>query len=149
MSEKDHSLVTAKAGSVVAEGLKLSLATPAASLTPSTITAMVGIHSGQALQMAPDVTAVVNNLTFHRNLANSTQQGWIEGISGASGSAKTALEDLTNLQSKIMPSGNHAALGSFLNQAQGHISDATDLQNTTNFISNTNFSSDFFFILNA
>lgn len=138
-AEKDHSLVTAKASSVVAEGLKLSLATPAASLTPSTITAMVGIHSGQALQMAPDVSAVMGDLAFHRNLANSTQQGWIEGISGANGSAKPALEELTNFQSKIMPSGNHAALGSFLNQAQGHISDAIDLNNTTNFISTTNF----------
>lgn len=139
MSEKDHSLVTAKAGSVIAEGLKLSLATPAASLTPSTITAMVGIHSGEALQLAPDVSAVMGDLSFHKNLANSTQQGWIEGISGASGSAKTAYDELEDLQSKIMPSDNHAALGFFLNQAQGHIADATDLNNTTNFISTTNF----------
>jgi len=62
MSEHDISLVTAKAGSVIAENLKLSLATPGGGLTPSTITAMVGIARGEALTMAPDVKAVMAKL---------------------------------------------------------------------------------------
>jgi hypothetical protein len=133
-----NNLVTSKAGSVVAEGLKLSLATPAASLTPSTITAMVGIHSGQALQMAPDVTAVTGLLSSHATmLANNA--AFIPGVSGPGGSGAAALASLSTLQSQMMPSGNHAALGSLLNQAQAHIADANDLLNTTNFISTTSF----------
>jgi hypothetical protein len=133
-----NNLVTSKAGSVVAEGLKLTLATPAASLTPSTITAMVGIHSGQALQMAPDVTAVTGLLSSHATmLANNA--AFIPGVSGPGGSGAAALASLSALQSQMMPSGNHAALGSLLNQAQAHIADATDLLNTTNFISTTSF----------
>ena len=129
MSEHDINLVTAKAGTVVAENLKLSLATASASLTPSTITAMVGINAGAALQLAPDVQNVMTALAAKA----------ASGDYPANVQAQTALTNLTSLQGKILPSGNHAAFGSFLNQAKAHIGDATDLQNTTNFISKSNF----------
>jgi hypothetical protein len=122
-------IVTAKAGTVVAENLKLALATASGSLTPSTITAMVGINAGTALQLAPEVTEVMGQLHYS-NIANVAL--WP--------AANAALASLTTLQSGILPSGNHAAFGSFLNQAKAHIGDATDLQNTTNFISNSSFS---------
>jgi hypothetical protein len=129
MSEHDINLVTAKAATVVAENLKLSLATASASLTPSTITAMVGINAGLALQKAQDVTDVELLLIAKRD----------SGDYPANVQAGIALTNLTTLQGKILPSGNHAAFGAFLNQAKAHIGDATDLQNTTNFISNSSF----------
>ena len=63
MSEHDDTLVTSKAGTVVAENLKLSLATASGSITPSTVTAMVGVNQGSALQLSPDVTAAMNKLS--------------------------------------------------------------------------------------
>jgi hypothetical protein len=145
MSEKDYSLVTAKAGSVVAENLRLSLATPSGSITPATLTAMVGIAKGEALTLAPTVTGAMGKLKFHANLANSTQPGWIEGISGNTGSANTALTNLTSLQSDLGVTGdpstsNLGNFGSIISQAQGHIQDATEIKSVQNFLSNSNFS---------
>lgn len=123
-------IVTAKAGTVVAENLKLALATPSSSsLTPSTITAMVGINAGTALQLAPDVQNVMTLLA-----AKAASSDFPANVQ-----AQTALTNLTTLQNKILPSGNHGAFGSFLNQAKAHIGNATDLQNTTNFIGNSSF----------
>jgi hypothetical protein len=93
-------IVTSKAGTVVAENLKLALATASGSLTPSTITAMVGINAGTALQLAPDVTEVMGQLHYS-NIANVAL--WP--------AANAALASLTSLQSSILPSGNHAAFG--------------------------------------
>ena len=130
MAEHDISLVTAKAGSVIAENLKLSLATPAGALTPSTITAMVGIAQGTALQLAPSVQSAVAGLTaIAGNILHPLYSA-----------ATSALSNLTQFQANLMPAGNHAAFGSFLNQAQGHIADSTELTTCTAFISNTSFS---------
>ena len=121
-------IVTAKAGGVVAENLKLALSTASGSLTPSTITAMVGISQGSALQLAPDVTATISKLSA------------VDPLDPLYASAQTALTNLTTLQGKLLPSGNHAAFGSILQQAHGHISDSVELNKATSFISNTNFS---------
>lgn len=129
MAEHDISLVTAKAGSVIAENMKVSLATAAGALTPSTITAMVGIHNGTALQLAPSVTIALGKLHYS-NIADP----------GLWSAANIARANLTNFQANLMPAGNHAAFGSYLNQAQGHIADATELKTATDFISTTSFS---------
>jgi len=134
MSEHDITLVTAKAGSVIAEGLKLSLATPGGGLTPSTITAMVGIARGEALTLAPEVKTVMSKL----EKASSPMVGGYPNPDYHPEAANT-LSRLTGLQNKIMPPDNHAAFGSFLSQAQGHINDSIEVQNATNFISNSNF----------
>jgi hypothetical protein len=145
MSEKDYSLVTAKAGSVVAENLRLSLATPAGSITPATLTAMVGIAKGEALTLAPTVKNAMEKLEFHANLTSNTQPGWIEGISGNTGSANTALTNLTSLQSSLGVTGTPASsnlgnFGSIISQAQGHIQDATEIKSVQNFLSDSKFS---------
>lgn len=127
-------VVTTKAGSIIGEGLKLSLATPGGGLTPSTITAMVGIAQGQALELAPEVQTVMSKLS-----AASANVGGAYSASVVA-AATSALGNLTSLQGQILPSGNHGAFGSFLNQAQGHITDSLELQNATNFIKNSNFS---------
>jgi hypothetical protein len=137
MAEHDISLVTAKAGSVVAENMKVSLATAAGALTPSTITAMVGIAKGTALQLAPTVTGAMANMDSQITdliAANTTQS---IALAARITSAKA---NLTALQSKILPSDNHAAFGQILNQAQGHIADSQELKKATDFISNTSFS---------
>jgi hypothetical protein len=143
MSEHDITLVTAKAGSVIAEGLKLSLATPGGGLTPSTITAMVGISKGEALTMAPEVKAVMAKLEQAKlpTLGNSVVGGVTVPIANPDyhPEAASTLSSLTSLQNKIMPPDNHAAFGSFLSQAQGHINDSIEVQNSMNFISNSNF----------
>jgi len=62
-------IVTAKSASVIAENLKLALATPSGSITPSTITAMVGINQGSALQPSADVISAVQKLAAVPNIA--------------------------------------------------------------------------------
>lgn len=137
MAEHDISLVTAKASSVVIEGMKASLATPAGGMTPATITAMVGIAKGEALQIAPSVTTAMSVLQHHAGLTPNSA-GYIPGVSGSP--ASTALSNLTTLQSKLLPTGNHAAFGQILSQAQGHIADSKEIKAATDFISSTEFS---------
>ena len=136
MSEHDINLVTAKAGSVVAENLKLSLATASSSLTPSTITAMVGISQGTALQIAPDVQNAM--AAMDAKIAECIAANTAPSLALAA-SITSAKANLITLQDKILPAGNHAAFGTILNQAKAHIGDATDLLNTTNFIGNSSF----------
>lgn len=135
-----YPLLTAKAGAVIAEGLKLSLATPGGGLTPSTITAMVGIKNGQALDLAPEVKTVMSKL----NEAIPPTLG-VDGFGFPIPNPKyhpgaaAALSNLENLQGQLLPPGNHGALGSFLSQAQSHIKDSIELKNVTGAISNMNF----------
>jgi len=124
-------LVTSKSATSIIEGLKATLATPAPSLTPSTFTAMIGINQGSALQLAAPVQATMSQLA---NIAASN--------SSANVQAAAALSSLTSFQSGLGFSGtpNHAAFGDFLNQAQGHIKNATDLRTSTDFMANINYS---------
>lgn len=125
-------IVTAKAGSVVAENLKLALSTAGgSSITPNTIKAMSGISQNAALQLAPSVQDALDKLYFG-NIANVSL--WP--------SANAARANLTSLQSNLGFGGspNHAAFGSFLNQAKSHINDSVELKKATNFMSNTDFS---------
>jgi hypothetical protein len=134
-------IVTAKAGTVVAENLKLALSTAGGgSITPNTIKAMSGISQNAALQIAPDVQTAMNKLDY-RNISNVAL--W--------NSANVALANLTTMQSNLGFGGatvgntsvpgspNQAAFGSFLNQAKGHIDDSIELKKSTNFMSNIDF----------
>jgi len=124
-------LVTSKSASTIVNNLKVTLATPAAGLTPSTFTAMIGINQGSALQIAAPVQDTLSQLG---NIAYSN--------SSANVQANAAITSLTTLQSSLGfgNSPNHAAFGDFLNQAHSHIQDATDLRNSTDFIANLNYS---------
>ena len=124
-------IVTAKAGTVIAENLKLTLSTPGgSSITPNTLTAMVGINQGLALQKAASVTQAESILSAKA----------ASGDFPANVQAAAALANLNSQQSTLLPPGNHAAFGSFMNQAQGHMSDAVELKTATNFMSNSSFS---------
>jgi hypothetical protein len=134
-------IVSAKSASVVAENLKLALATPSGSVTPSTITAMVGINQGTALRPSAEVIAAIQKLDA------------VPNTSPYYGDAQTAITNLTALQGQlgfggysfpgtsvsIPGSTNHAAFGSFINQAKGHVDDSVELKKATNFISDSKF----------
>ncbi len=136
MAEHDISLVTSKAGSVVAENMKVSLATAAGALTPSTITAMVGIHNGTALTLPQSVTTARDALADAKANVGGAYSATI--VSAAS----NAYANLTSLHSSMGfgSTPNLGAFGSILNQAQGHIADSQELKKATDFISNTSFS---------
>ena len=129
MAEHDISLVTSKASSTVVESMKVALATASAAITPATLTAMVGIKEGSALTLPASVTGAMSGL------------GAIAGniLHPLYGAASAALTNLTNFQANLMPAGNHAAFGSFLNQAQGHIGDSIEINKATTFMSGTSF----------
>jgi hypothetical protein len=124
-------IVTAKAGTVIAENKKLTLSTPSgSSITPNTMTAMVGINQGTALQKAPSVTQAESILSAKA----------ASGDFPANVQAAAALANLTSQSSTLLPPGNHAAFGSYMNQAQGHIDDSIELKQSSNFMANSSFS---------
>lgn len=142
MSEKDHSLVTAKAGSVIAENLRLSLATPAGSLTPSTITAMAGIANGQALDLAPKVKEAMS--AMDTKIAELIAANTAPSLAFAS-QISSAKANLMSLQSDLGVTGtagssNLGNFGQILNQAQTHIQDSIEIKNVQKFVASTNFS---------
>ena len=91
MAEHDINLVTAKASSIVQENLKSSLATPAAAITPSTVTAMAGMMQGGALQVHESVgTALSGMATKAAEFANTNPT-----LAASLTSAKNALSTLS------------------------------------------------------
>lgn len=132
MSDKDHNLVTSKASSVIAQNLKVTLATPAGAITPATLTAMAGLAKGGALQVAPSVTNAISLMgTKAAELANTNPT--------LSAALTSAQNNLSTLSAKLLPSGNPAAFGQMAMQAQGHINDAIELKAATTFMSQTSF----------
>lgn len=170
------SIVIDRAKTMIGENLRPSLSIPANSLTPSTITAMVGMAKGGALRVAPSVTEAITKIQSHAasvfstgggnaailaaagvsfstpsidvagDIAKVTSAAANVGVtlSGATTSsmseAMLAASNLQSLTSKMIPTGNPAAFGQLMMQAQSHISDAIDLKAATNFISNSSFS---------
>ena len=137
-------IVTAKAGTVVAENLKLALTTAGgggSSLTPSVLTAMVGISSNQALQEASDVTEAKTILQTHVSMLSPNVAGYIPGVSGPGNAAANALTSLSSLQTNLGMGAapNHSRFGTMLAQAKSHIDDSVDIKKATNFISNSSF----------
>jgi hypothetical protein len=132
MSEKDYSLVTSQAGSVISENQKNTLGQAAASLTPATFTAMIGIKNGTALTLAaPVANAMATLSSIAGNILDPNQ-----------GAAAAALSSMNSFHSSMGFGGtpNHAAFGSFLNQIDGHIKDAKELRKASDFMANTSYS---------
>lgn len=143
MASIGDKIVTAKAGTVIAENLKLALSTRggSGSLTPSVLTAMVGIANNQALQEAADVTSAKALLQTHVSMLSPNVAGYIPGVSGPGNAAASALTSLSSLQSDLGlgASPNHSRFGIILAQAKGHIDDSIEIKKATNFISNSSF----------
>ena len=133
MAEHDINLVTAQAGTVVAENLKVTLGTAgAASLSPATLTAMVGISQNKALRIAPDVTSVTNYL---QSIATSNV--------AANVSAASILSSMQSLQANLGFGGspNQAGFGSILQQVTQHCKDSVQLKQCTDFLGSVDYSS--------
>jgi hypothetical protein len=136
-----QNLVTAKAGSIIGENLKLSLATPAGSITPATLTAMVGIAKGEALDLAPTVKNAMSAMDSKISALISANTAPSLALAAKISSAKSAL---TGLQSSLGVTGsagtsNLGNFGSILSQAQSHIQDATEIKSVQNFLSSSKF----------
>ena len=132
MSEHDISLVTSQAGSVVAENLKVTLGTQGAGgFSPSQVMAMVGISQGTALKLGDAVLSVKSTLT---SIAGNV-------LDPRRTAAQTALTNLTTLHSNMGFGGtpNHAAFGSFLQQAVQHCKDSVQIKQNVDFISGAKF----------
>lgn len=136
MAEHDISLVTSKAGSVIAENLKVSIATPAGALTPATLTAMVGIAQGTALQLSPTVTKLMSDIDTKISQLTALGPGDAATAAAALTAAKANL--LAQTQA-IMPTGNHAAFGTLIGQVESHIADGVEVINAASFMQSSKF----------
>lgn len=131
--EKDYSLVTSKAGSVIAENLKVTLATPGgpSGLSPATITAMVGIAQNQALKIATNVEIAMTKLS---DTAASLDFP-------ANVQAAVVLSSLQSFQSDLGFGGspNQAGFGGILQQAVQHCKDSVQLKQATSFLESIDY----------
>ena len=82
------------------------------------------------------------NIILYPNIAANVYPSSIiyPGDSDFANITQSTVSNLQSLQDRILPAGNHAALGQILQQAQEHINTATDLTNTTNFLANISYS---------
>jgi hypothetical protein len=127
-------IVTDKAKSVISEGLKNNISIPAGAITPATLTAMVGLAQGGALQIPQSVTDTMSAMTA---MAESNP-----ALADQLNEAKEALE---TLQNKMFPQGgpgvppNPAAFGQVIMQAQSHISDSLEIKHAMDYMSKIDF----------
>jgi len=125
----DDIIASAKAMTVVTEGQYNTLGQPAASISPATLTAMVGMAKGQALTIAPSVTSAMAKL-----------QAEISANTALAPAATVALNNLTTQQNNIFNPGDQGGFGQLLGKIHGHINNATDITNATTFLSNSSYS---------
>ena len=119
-----------KAVSVVTEGQYNAVGEPATSLSPATITAMVGMKKGEALTISSTVTKAMDALAL--KAASSDFPANVQ--------ANLALANLTTLQSTIFNPADQGGFGAIVGQVQGHIETSHKLINTSNFLSNSSYS---------
>lgn len=122
-------IASARNMTVVAEGQYNTVGLPKGSLTPATITAMVGFSKGEGLQIHPDVTAAAAKLqeVYKTNPALGA-------------SANAAASSLLTTASNMMAGGPGGFMQKF-NQARAHIGDAIELKKVTAFCSNVDLKS--------
>lgn len=123
-------IASARSMTTVADGQYVAIGFPKASLTPATLTAMVGMNRGwgNGLDVAPNVTSSITTLA-NVYLTNP----------GLGNVANAAASSLTTLNTKLMAGGPAAFMQKF-NAARAHIADANEIDVTTTFIGSTNFS---------
>lgn len=128
-----ENLVTAKASSVIIEGMKTTLATAAGSITPATLTAMVGLAQGGALRIAPVIGTTLSAMAA--KITELTTANTAPSLAMAS--AITSAQSALTTQSSLMFSAGPSGFGAIFNQARGHINDAVEIKSAANFIANT------------
>ena len=132
MAEHDINLVTAQAGTVVAENLKVTLGTAGgpSALSPATITAMVGISQNLSLKISDNVQLVTDYLSSIAS-SNVAANVW----------ASATLSSMQSLQSNMGFGGspNQAGFGSILQQVTQHCKDSVQLKQATNFLESVDY----------
>lgn len=119
-----YPVATNKAQSVIANGQYVAVGVPYGSLTPSTITAMVGFQQGggAAIDIAPNVSSAMTVLSD--KAATSDYPANVQ--------AATALSNLTSTQAKLFNPNDCGGFGTIVSQAQAHCDNSKDLISTTN-----------------
>jgi hypothetical protein len=125
----DDIIASARAMTVVTEGQYNTLGQPAASISPATLTAMVGMAKGEALTIAPSVTSAMAKL-----------QAEISANTALAPAATVALNNLTAQQNNIFNPNDQGGFGKLLGQVHGHINNAKDITNATTFLANSSYS---------
>ena len=122
-------IASARSMTVVSDGQYNTIGLPKASLTPSTLTAMVGMSRGwgNGLDVNPNVTTSINSLA-NVYLTNP----------GLGTAANSAASSLSTLNTKLMAGGPAAFMQKF-NAARAHIADANEIDVTTTFIGSSKF----------
>lgn len=134
MAEHDINLVTGQCSSVIAENQKVTFGTAGGGgFSPAVLTAAVGINKGQALKIADSVTSARANL-----VAKASSLDYPANVQAAA-----ALSALDTVQSNLGFGGspNHAAFGTFLQQASQHCKDSVQIKQSTNFLESVDYSS--------
>jgi hypothetical protein len=140
MSEHDISLVTSQAGSIIGQGLQVSLGSSGGGSSPSTLVAMAGMAQGGALQIHPNVTTAMNKMSTQISSLRSTSPldaNYASNLAQAN-TIEEARNNLGNQTNKLWASGP-GGFGQILQQAHGHCLDSIELTQTTNFINKVDF----------
>jgi len=126
-------IATARNATVVSENQYNTVGKPKGSLTPATMTAMIGIHKsdGSAIDKAPNVKLVEDKLAaIAADVTNPNQAA-----------AQTALTNLQNGQAKLFNKNDCGGFGSIVAQCDSHIRDSHDIMLTQQNLAGTDFSS--------
>lgn len=128
----DDLIASARSMTTVADGQYVAIGTPRSSITPATLTAMVGMAQGggAAIDLAPKVNEAMTNL---QTVASS-------GSYPANVNAQNALNTLTTVQGKLFNKDDAGGFGAIVGKIQSHIGNSNDLLNTKNFLSNSSYS---------
>jgi len=102
----------------------------------------VGITSANDLNPS-SLTAVVTTTLADANVAGAAKTviSTLTAANGPLANLMSATSALSTLTSKLLPAGNPAAFGSFLQQAKSHIADSVEIKKAVNFINAQDFSS--------
>lgn len=128
----DDIIASARSMTTVADGQYVAIGMPKSSLTPATLTAMVGMAQGNgaAIDLAPKVQTAMDNL---QTVASS-------GSYPANVNAQTALNTLTTTQSKLFNKDDVGGFGAVVGKVEAHIANSNDVLNTTDFLKNSKYS---------
>lgn len=125
-------IASARNTASISEGQYNTVGLPANAITPATITAMMGLAQGGALQVNPVIGSAISTMTQYAATLANTNPTFASQIT----SAATAL---ATQSSQLMAAGP-AGFGTILNQAAGHIKESVEVKKAMNFMANTNFS---------
>ena len=125
-------IVTAQAALTTVENKFSTLARDAASITPTTLTAMDGIHRNVALRMDPKTTTVMQQLLDAQDTDDTLPHFHPNASS------------LNSLGTQIQTRNNNllsdnTVFGQVFSQATNHVESAQQLRLKTDFIANTSF----------